>query len=298
MPFRAWQESDVAQIVKLCNAHDSAIDSEFEDSSEEEIRQELTGFYDEVFAEVFEEDGIITDLVSAQVDKKRKRVEIDVFGLPEKHNYDRSMQHALSWIRQNYPDYEVRSHCNDKDLKLRKAITDAGLHLVRKYWTMRNYQPDAKYPKLPSNVKIRRADFEGEKATWHFLLMDSFSDHYGFQKKAFHDWLSKQEEMPLQDENGVFFLEENGLPVGFLVCTNHRAENQGGFIDKLGVRKNFRGRGYGEMLLKWGCAYSVERGFKDVALGVDTGNETGAVALYEKSGFKSSNVWLAFSDSE
>jgi ribosomal protein S18 acetylase RimI-like enzyme len=298
MPFRAWQESDVAQIVKLCNAHDSAIDSEFEDSSEEEIRQELTGFYDEVFAEVYEEDGIITDLASAQVDKKRKRVEIDVFGLPEKHNYDRSMQHALSWIKQNYPEYEVRSHCNDKDLKLRKAITDAGLHLVRKYWTMRNYQPDGKYPKLPSNVKIRRADFEGEKATWHFLLMDSFSDHYGFQKKAFHDWLSKQEEMPLQDENGVFFLEENGLPVGFLVCTNHRAENQGGFIDKLGVRKNFRGRGYGEMLLKWGCAYSVERGFKDVALGVDTGNETGAVALYEKSGFKSSNVWLAFSDSE
>jgi ribosomal protein S18 acetylase RimI-like enzyme len=83
-----------------------------------------------------------------------------------------------------------------------------------------------------------------------------------------------------------------------LVCTNHRAENQGGFIDKLGVRKNFRGRGYGEMLLKWGCAYSIERGFKDVALGVDTGNETGAVALYEKTGFKSSNVWLAFSDSE
>jgi ribosomal protein S18 acetylase RimI-like enzyme len=298
MPFRAWQESDVAQIVKLCNAHDSAIDSEFEDSSEEEIRQELTGFYDEVFAEVYEEGGIITDLVSAQVDKNRKRVEIDVFGLPEKHDYDRSMQHALSWITQNYPDYEVRSQCNDKDIKLRKAITDAGLHLVRKYWTMRNHQPEKKYPKLPSNVRIRRADFEREKATWHFLLMDSFSDHYGFQTKTFHDWLSKQEEMPLQDENGVFFLEENGLPVGFLVCTNHRAENQGGFIDKLGVRKNFRGRGYGEMLLKWGCAYSVERGFKDVALGVDTGNETGAVALYEKSGFKSSNVWLAFSDSE
>jgi ribosomal protein S18 acetylase RimI-like enzyme len=221
-----------------------------------------------------------------------------VFGLPSKHDYDRSMQHARSWIKKNYPEYEVRSHCNDKDLKLKKAIADAGLHLVRKYWTMRNYQPERKYPKLPQHVNIRRADFENEKATWHFLLMDSFSDHYGFQKKTFHDWLSKQEEAVLQDENGVFFLEENGLPVGFLVCTNHRMENQGGFIDKLGVRKNFRGRGYGELLLKWGCAYSVERGFRDVALGVDTGNETGAVALYEKSGFKAANVWLAFSDSE
>ena len=298
MSFRAWQEKDVAEILKLCNAHDSAIDPEFEDSSEEEIREELKGFFDEVFAEVYEEDGVITDLVTAQVDHKRKRVEIDVFGLPAKHDYARSINHALGWIKQNYPDYEVRSHCNDKDLKLKKALTDAGLHLVRKYWTMRNHQPDRKYPKLPENVKIRRADFENEKATWHFLLMDSFSDHYGFQKKTFHDWLSKQEEAVLQDENGVFFLEENGLPVGFLVCTNHRAENQGGFIDKLGVRKNFRGRGYGEMLLKWGCAYSVERGFKDVALGVDTGNETGAVALYEKSGFRPANVWLAFSDSE
>lgn len=298
MSFRPWQDKDIAEIVRLCNAHDSAIDSEFEDSSEEEIREELKGFYEEVFAEVFEDAGVITDLVAVQVDKKRKRLEIDVFGLPSRHDYDRSMQHALSWIKQNYPNFEVRSHCNDKDLKLRKAITDSGLHLVRKYWTMRNHQPDRSYPHLPKNIKIRQADYEKEKATWHFLVMDSFSDHYGFQKKTFHDWLSKQEEAVLQDENGVFFLEENGLPVGFVVCTNHRAENQGGFIDKLGVRKNFRGRGYGEYLLRWGCAYGVERGFKDVALAVDTGNETGAVALYEKVGFRPMNVWLAFSDSE
>ncbi len=298
MSFRPWQDKDLTEIVRLCNAHDSAIDSEFEDSSEEEIREELKGFYEEVFAEVFEDAGVITDLVAVQVDKKRKRLEIDVFGLPSRHDYDRSMRHALSWIKQNYSDFEVRSHCNDKDLKLRKAITDSGLHLVRKYWTMRNHQPDRSYPHLPKNIKIRQADYEKEKATWHFLLMDSFSDHYGFQKKTFHDWLSKQEEAVLQDENGVFFLEENGLPVGFVVCTNHRAENQGGFIDKLGVRKNFRGRGYGEYLLRWGCAYAVERGFKDVALGVDTGNETGAVALYEKVGFRPMNVWLAFSDSE
>jgi ribosomal protein S18 acetylase RimI-like enzyme len=285
------------EIVRLCNVHDSAIDAEFEDSSEEEIREQLRGLHDEVFAEVYEDAGVITDLVAAQVDKTRKRVEIDVFGLPTSHDYDRSLRHVLSWARRKYPEFEIRSSCNDKDLELRKAIAEAGLHLVRKYWTMRNHQPDRGYPKLPKNISIRSADFEREKATWHFLLMDSFSDHYGFQKRTFQEWLIKQNEAILQDKNGVFFLEENGLPVALLVCTNHRAEIQGGFIDKLGVRKNFRGRGYGEYLLRWGCAYSVERGFKDVALGVDTGNETGAVALYEKVGFKPMNVWLAFSDS-
>ncbi len=298
MSFRKWTEEDVPQLVKLCNAHDSAIDPEFEDSSEEEIRQELKGFYEEVMAEVFEEDGVITDFVTAQVDKQRRRVEVDVFGLPQNHDYLRSLNQAKDWIAKNYSDFEIRSSCNERDLMLREAIEQSGLHLVRKYWTMRNHEPDRNYPKLPKNVKIRQADFEKEKATWHFLLMDSFSDHYGFKQKSFQEWLEKQQEAPHQDENGVFFLEENGLPVGLLVCSNHRAENQGGFIDKLGVRKNFRGRGYGEMLLRWGCAYSVERGFKDIALGVDTGNETGAVALYEKVGFRPMNVWLAFSDSE
>jgi ribosomal protein S18 acetylase RimI-like enzyme len=298
MSFRKWTEEDVPQLVKLCNAHDSAIDPEFEDSSEEEIRQELKGFYEAVMAEVFEEEGLITDFVTAQVDKRRGRVEVDVFGFPQNHDYLRSLNHANAWIEKNYPDFEIRSSCNERDLKLRDAIEQSGLHLVRKYWTMRNHQPDRNYPKLPKNVKIRRADFEKEKATWHFLLMDSFKDHYGFMQKSFQRWLEKQLEAPHQDENGVFFLEENGLPVGLLVCSNQRAENQGGFIDKLGVRENFRGRGYGEMLLRWGCAYSVERGFKDIALGVDTGNETGAVALYQKAGFRPMNVWLAFSDSE
>ncbi|MEL0320206.1 MAG: hypothetical protein VXA46_05740, partial [Aquiluna sp.] len=65
--FRPWREEDLDQLVALCNAHDSAIDPEFEDSSVEEIREELTGFYDEVKAEVFEEDGVITDLITAQV---------------------------------------------------------------------------------------------------------------------------------------------------------------------------------------------------------------------------------------
>ena len=296
--FRPWREQDLGQLVALCNAHDSAIDPEFEDSSVEEIREELTGFYDEVKAEVFEEEGVITDLVTAQVDKKRKRVEIDVFGLPANHDYARSFARALEWSKENFPEFELRAMCNSKDLELKAAIEALGFYLVRKYWTMRNHQPGRSFPKLPKGVVIRQAGFDAERATWHRLLMDSFAEHYGFKQKDFAEWEKKQREQVLQDPDGVFFLEEEGEPVGLLVCTNHRQENQGGFIDKIGVLKSHRGKGYGELLLRWGCAYSVARGFKDVALGVDTGNATGAVALYEKAGFRPMNIWLAFSDSE
>lgn len=296
--FRDWREEDLGQLVALCNAHDSAIDPEFEDSSVDEIREELNGFYDEVRAEVFETDGVITDLVTAQVDKKRKRVEIDVFGLPGNHDYARSFDRALGWSRKNHPGFELRAMCNSRDLELKAAIEAIGLYLVRKYWTMRNHQPDRAFPRLPKGVEIRQANFETERQTWHSLLMQSFSGHYGFKQKDFPEWEKKQREQVLQDPNGVFFLEEQGTAVGLLVCTNHRAENKGGFIDKIGVLDSHRGKGFGELLLRWGCAYSSSRGFKDVALAVDTGNSTGAVALYEKAGFKPMNVWLAFSDSE
>ena len=296
--FRSWKPEDLDQLVALCNAHDSAIDPEFEDSSVEEIKEELGGFYDDVLAEVFEVDGVITDLVTAQVDRKRKRVEIDVFGLPASHDYARSLERAISWSKENYPGFELRGTCNSKDPELRAANENAGFYLVRRYWTMRNHQPTRAFPKLPKNVSIRQANSETERKTWHKLLMESFSEHYGFKPKDYAEWEKKQREQVLQDSEGVFFLEEAGVPVGLLVCTNHRAENNGGFIDKIGVLASHRGKGYGELLLLWGCAYSVARGFKDVALAVDTGNSTGAVALYEKAGFRPMNIWLAFSDSE
>ena len=296
--FRPWQEGDFQQIWNICNLHDQVVDPEFAGVAEEEIRDELNGFYDEVFAEVYETDGLITDLVTAQIDKTRNRIEIDVFGLPENHDYDRSIQHAIAWSKKNYPDYELRGSCNQRDAELNAANERAGLRHVRTYWTMLNPNPEQAFPKLPEGVTIRVASFESEREIWHKLLMDSFADHYGFKPQSFAQWDAKQRKMSLQDPAGVFFLEENSEPVGLLVCTDHKAESNGGFIDKLGVIPGFRGKGYGELLLRWGCAYSVSKGYGEVSLGVDSGNSSGAVDLYRKVGFRPQNAWLAFSDTE
>lgn len=296
--FRPWVETDVPQIVNICNEHDRAVDPEFLGSSEEEVRDELAGFYEEVFAEVFEEHGMITDFIAAQVDKARKRIEIDVFGLPEKHDYTRSLNHAIAWAKERFPDFELRGSCNALDAELIASNQAAGLNHVRTYWTMENDNPQSSYPELPEGVTIRQADFKNERTIWHRLLMQSFSDHYGFQQQSFTDWDKKQRKLSLQDPAGVFFLEVSGEPVGLLVCTDHKQETKGGFIDKLGVLSTHRGKGYGELLLRWGAAYSVSKGYKTVSLGVDSGNSSGAVDLYKKVGFRPLNVWLAFSDSE
>ena len=156
--FRPWQEADFQQIWNICNLHDQAVDPEFDGVSEEEVRDELNGFYDEVFAEVYETDGLITDFVTAQIDKTRSRIEIDVFGLPENHDYDRSLQHAIAWSKKNYPDFELRGSCNQRDAELNAANERAGLKHVRTYWTMLNPNPEPRFPELPEGVTIRDLD--------------------------------------------------------------------------------------------------------------------------------------------
>jgi ribosomal protein S18 acetylase RimI-like enzyme len=66
-------------------------------------------------------------------------------------------------------------------------------------------------------------------------------------------------------------------------------------VDKLGVLEKFRGLGLGKLLLQWGIAHAAEKGYKTVGLGADTGNESGALQLYENQGFKPTVVWRGYS---
>jgi mycothiol synthase len=82
-----------------------------------------------------------------------------------------------------------------------------------------------------------------------------------------------------------------GRPVGFLVGGSDPAEvtrrghNIGGLYI-LGVLKPFRNRGIAKALLISGLERLKERGITEAELGVDTGNITGALHLYERLGFK------------
>ena len=68
----------------------------------------------------------------------------------------------------------------------------------------------------------------------------------------------------------------------------------GGWLDKLGVLEKFRGLGLGKLLLQWGIAHAAEKGYQSIGLGVDTGNESGALQLYENQGFKPTVVWRGY----
>jgi ribosomal protein S18 acetylase RimI-like enzyme len=59
-----------------------------------------------------------------------------------------------------------------------------------------------------------------------------------------------------------------------------------GWVESLGVLPQWRRRGLGAALLRWAFRELHARGLRKVGLGVDGGNETGAVRLYERVGMR------------
>jgi ribosomal protein S18 acetylase RimI-like enzyme len=142
-------------------------------------------------------------------------------------------------------------------------------------------------------LEIRAIDITNpdEIALWHKLHQNSFSKHFGFAPRELENWRSLVLEAAT-DPNGVFLAFKNGEPVGFCQCNDEYAEENKGNVSILGVAKENQGFGIGEALLQTGIVYSASKGFDTIELNVDTGNESGALKLYEKVGFKPESSWI------
>jgi ribosomal protein S18 acetylase RimI-like enzyme len=68
----------------------------------------------------------------------------------------------------------------------------------------------------------------------------------------------------------------------------------GGYVDAIGVAHKFQGLGLGQLLLQHAINFSVNQGREFIELNVDTGNESGALKLYEKLGFKPNSSWVQY----
>lgn len=74
---------------------------------------------------------------------------------------------------------------------------------------------------------------------------------------------------------------------GFNLCRSMTPENPHiAWVDALGVRRSWRGRGLGLALLLHGFQVFYERGKKGMGLNVDSDSPTGATQLYLKAGMK------------
>lgn len=292
--LRTASLEDTDQILGLCNAHEYRVDNDVEPMSRADIELNIKGVAEPGHTIVWEQDGDISAVCFVFSDTGRKRAELDLFYLNSIPHAEDVFAAALSHLKSLGRGFEVMSSANQKDEPTLQLIQSFGFKFYRNYWKLVRQNKSDAFPSLPEGVEIKQLPFNDNANLYWRLEMDSFAEHFGFKFVEFEPWFLQRKDDSLIDQQGSFVIYKDGIAAGYLMSSNGREELQGGFIDKLGVIKSMQGKGLGRKLLQHGIAYSAQKGHTSIALGVDSGNESGAISLYESVGFEPHVVWSAY----
>jgi mycothiol synthase len=135
----------------------------------------------------------------------------------------------------------------------------------------------------PDGVTVRMFEPGSDDRSVHATLMEAFAGHYGFSEEPFDEWSAVAFDRETFDPTLWFVAEADGEVAGALIGV---VRLDMGWIADIGVRERWRRRGIGERLVRRSLESFRARGFRSVGLNVDPDNETGAMRLYERLGFR------------
>ena len=190
--------------------------------------------------------------------------------------------------------WQVLSGAFRQDEAHNAALAGAGFRAVRTFWRMAWDVSEVPrvYPAPPAGVTRRAATNEDDLRIIHALDLDTFSEHFGnTHEEPFDAWLASALARPGYSLERSWIAELDGVPVGFCIEDDSRAEFDEDHVGLLGVTKAVRGRGIARWLLGCAAVDALERGRPILCLSVDGENTTGATALYDSMGFVQRSVF-------
>ncbi len=192
-------------------------------------------------------------------------------------------------------EWTVRCGAWLADQEYAAVITACGFVPVRRFYRMRiestsPHVPEAE-PPLPDGVEIVVCG--DDEATLRRLCdVDnaSFLDHWHFFPREFDEWWAYLSARSTRDPAGWWLLTVDGEDAAICLLDESRADLGDGYVGILGVRREFRGRGLAQLLLRRAFCYYRDLGRAGTQLGVDADSLTGAVRLYEKVGMQATRT--------
>jgi mycothiol synthase len=138
-------------------------------------------------------------------------------------------------------------------------------------------------PSWPAGVEVRSFRRGRDEAAVHAAIQEAFSDHYRDIPLSLLDWEKLMFANPELDLDLWRVAWDGDQVAGALRSFLERSPGAG-YVDELGVRAAWRGRGIGTALLTDCFVAMRQRGMRRVVLGVDSTNTTGAHLLYRRIG--------------
>jgi mycothiol synthase len=150
---------------------------------------------------------------------------------------------------------------------------------------------------LPDGLELRPIDRSRAKQVWD-ADVEAFADHWGgFDGSDAH--LQRWLENPNTDLSLWVIAFDGEEVAGGIINGIDRPQNEAlglrrGWLNSVFTRRQWRRRGLATALIAESLRALRERGMTSAALGVDAANPSGALGLYEGTGFrveKRSNAW-------
>jgi mycothiol synthase len=289
--------SDALLVVDMVNQHELTIDPESTPMGVEEAKELIEGFYDKAIANFLMVDSaeLPAGFYSINPDSNRKKLFSDVYARPGSSLIKEVIAQSLRHGAQVHPDYEHLFGVNSKDQVMREALESFGMKVIRTYWRMRRTLDSTSNANASKDkVEIKLVSGRQDLETWWALHQDAFSNHFGFAPRPMDLWIEQTTSAGTMDPDGCFLAFYEGEPAGFVQMANANYHLNGGYVDLIGVSHKFQGLGLGQVLLQSAINYSVDQGREFIELNVDSGNESGALRLYEKLGFSPSSSWVQY----
>jgi len=183
----------------------------------------------------------------------------------------------------------LRASVPNEDAAARSLVERAGFRPVRIFWHMaRDLAAPVETTDDPDGVVLRDYDPASDLMPTFDALEEAFTDHWGW------------EPFPIEDHERMIAGSDPALGAvavadGEVVGTAFARLVEGaGWVDVVGVRRPWRGRGIARAMLLRLFARLRERGAGSAALNVDSDNTTGATGLYERAGMRVHRSWAIF----
>lgn len=183
----------------------------------------------------------------------------------------------------------MRTFFSSEDEGARALFARRGYELTRHFFHM-TIDLDGPHgpPAAPPGITIRELDPDADARSLYELMQHAFAEHWSWVPMTFETFWEHVAGRDDFDPSLTLLALESDRMLGASINIMRVDE---GWVNDLGVRKEARGRGIGELLLRHSFALFSKRGVKQVSLGVDARNATGAVHLYERVGMRATRTF-------
>lgn len=211
---------------------------------------------------------------------------------------------AQTYVHKVPEDVRVVFHAGSRpnDDACEQRFMALGMEKVRYFHEMRIDMTEApEVPPVPAGFTLRNYRHPQDLRAALRADLDAFKDHWGYVEPDFEEevkWVKhKYDNDTLFDpELNVLAIDNTTGDIAGVILARIQAYDDANvaYVSLLGVLREYRGRGFGTLLLKEIFKRCFEKGQCSVTLGVDADSLTGATRLYERVGMYVSEVHTAW----